>query len=289
MTCNTTFLGLGAMGGALATASLDADRPTIVWNRTPHRTQRLAGRGATDASTVEEAVAGDGVIVACLLDHRSVHDVLDPVAARLSGRTLVNLTTTTPSEARELATWAAGFGIDYLDGAIMAVPAMIGGPGSALFYSGSAIAFENHRALLDLWGESTYFGTDAGMASLYDLALLAGMYTMFAGFRQGAAMVGSEGVSATDFATRAAPFLAAMTGSFASTAAIIDARDYAGEGQQSLEFTRSALDAIVQASIDQGVSIEVLRPVHDLVRRQITAGYGPQGSDRVFEEMRSTR
>ncbi|MFI6763086.1 NAD(P)-binding domain-containing protein [Micromonospora sp. NPDC050417] len=101
MTCNTTFLGLGAMGGALATASLDADRTIIVWNRTPHRAERLAGRGAIVARTVEEAVEGDGVIVACLLDHRSVHDVLDPVAARLSGRTLVNVTTTTPSQARD--------------------------------------------------------------------------------------------------------------------------------------------------------------------------------------------
>ncbi|MFI6763085.1 hypothetical protein ACIBF5_28545 [Micromonospora sp. NPDC050417] len=127
------------------------------------------------------------------------------------------------------------------------------------------------------------------MASLYDLALLAGMYTMFAGFKQGAAMVGSEGVPAREFASRAAPFLAAMTGSFASAAAIIDARDYAGEGQQSLEFTQVALDAIVQASIDQGVSVEVLRPVHDLVRRQIDAGHASQGSDRVFEELRSVR
>ncbi|PZG14255.1 NAD(P)-dependent oxidoreductase [Micromonospora craterilacus] len=289
MMASTTFLGLGAMGCALAMAALDAERPVVVWNRTSHRAQRLGEHGAAVAATVEQAVTGDGVIVACLFDHRSVHDVLDPVAARLSGRTLVNLTTTTPNQARELATWAATHGIDYLDGAIMAVPAMIGGPGSALLYSGSATAFEQHRSLLDGWGESSYFGTDAGLASLYDLAILAGMYTMFAGFTHGAAMVGSEGVSATEFATRAAPFLAAMTGSFADTAAIIDARNYAGDGQQSLEFTQGALDTIVQASIDQGMNAEVLRPVHDLVRRQIAAGHGAQGFDRIFEELRITR
>ncbi|WP_020576135.1 NAD(P)-dependent oxidoreductase [Actinopolymorpha alba] len=289
MTTRTTFLGLGAMGSALAVAALDAGRPTVGWNRTPHRAQVLGERGATVADTVEDAVAGDGVIVACLYDHESVHQVLDPVVARLSGRTLINLTTTTPNQARELAAWAAEHGIDYLDGAIMAVPAMIGGPGSALFYSGSTSVFDEHRALLDLWGESSYFGTDAGLASLQDLAMLAGMYAMFAGFLHGAAMVDSVGVPATEFASRQAPFLAAMTGSFAHVAAIIDAKDYAGEGQQSLEFTQAALDSILQASIDQGVSVEVLRPVRDLVRRQIAAGFGKQGSDRIFEELRNTR
>ncbi|GAA4596168.1 NAD(P)-binding domain-containing protein [Planotetraspora phitsanulokensis] len=289
MNTRTTFLGLGAMGTALAAAALDAGHSITIWNRTPHRSQALGESGATVADTVKEAVAGDGVIVACLFDHRSVHDVLDPATAGLSGRTVINLTTTTPKQARELALWAAERGITYLDGAIMAVPQMIGSPGSAILYSGSATAFEEHRALLDLWGESSYFGSDAGMASLYDMALLAGMYTMFAGFMHGAAMVGSEGVSATEFATWATPFLAAMTGGLAGFAAVIDAKDYAGEGQQSLEFTETALAALTRASIDQSVNVEVLKPVHDIVRRQIAAGFGKQGTARIFEDLRSTR
>ncbi len=105
----------------------------------------------------------------------------------------------------------------------------------------------------------------------------------------GAAMVAADGVSATDFATRAAPFLAAMTGSLAGSAAVIDAGNYAGEGQQSLEFTRVALETIMQASRDQGVSTKVLRPIHHLVHRQIAAGRGTQGSDRIFEELRRPR
>lgn len=227
------------------------------------------------------------MIVACLLDDASVHEVLDPIAGRLSGRALINVTTTTPNQARELAGWAAGHRIDYLDGGIMAVPDMIGGPGSAIFYSGSATVFEQHRGLLDRWGSSSYFGPDAGMASLHDLAMLAGMYVMFAGFMHGAAMVGSEGVSASEFAARATPFLAAMTGAFAGLAATIDATDYAGEGQQSLEF--SDLTDIVTASVEQDVDAGVLEPVHELIQRQIAAGHGKQGFARIFEELRSTR
>lgn len=281
----TTFLGLGEMGRALASANLKHEAGTVVWNRSPGK----APGGATVAGTVEEAVAGDGVIVACLFDLTSVHDVLDPVAGGLAGRTLLNLTTTTPGQSRELAGWAAGHGITYLDGAIMAVPQMIGGPDSAVLYSGDAGAFEANRPLLDRWGTSTFLGTDAGAAALYDMAMLTGMYTMFAGFLHGAAMVAADGGPAQGFAAMQAPFLAAMTGGLAEMASTVDSGDYTGPGQQSLYFTETALAALLTASTEQGVDTRVLKPVHDLVRRQIDAGFGDQGTARMFEELRSSR
>ncbi|GIJ68545.1 imine reductase family protein [Virgisporangium ochraceum] len=272
----TTFLGLGEMGRALATVGGAA----TVWNRTPK-----AFPGAAVAATVEEAVAGTGLIVACLFDLTSVHDVLDPVVDGLDGRTLLNLTTTTPRESRDLAAWAAGHGVTYLDGAIMAVPEMIGGPGSAVLYSGDAAAFEAHRPLLDRWGTATFLGTDAGAAALYDMAMLTGMYTMFAGFLHGAAMVAADGGSVTGFAAMQAPFLAAMTNGLAGFASTVDTRDYGGPGQQSLAFTDTALAALLAASAEQGVDPRVLTPVRELVRRQIDAGFGAQGTARIFEEL----
>jgi 3-hydroxyisobutyrate dehydrogenase-like beta-hydroxyacid dehydrogenase len=278
----TTFLGLGEMGTVLASAARAED--TVVWNRTPQ-----AFTGARVAGTVAEAVAGDGVIVACLFDLTSVHDVLDPVVDGLAGRTLINLTTTTPNQSRELAGWAAGHGVTYLDGAIMAVPEMIGGPGAAVFYSGDATAFEANRPLLDRWGTATFLGADAGTAALYDMAMLTGMYTMFAGFLHGAAMVVADGGSAGGFAAMQAPFLAAMTGGLAGLASTVDTGDYTGPGQQSLRFTGTALAALLRASADQGVDMRVLEPVYDLVRRQIDAGYAEHGTARMFESLRSTR
>lgn len=284
-TTPTTFLGLGAMGRVLAATALQAGHPVTVWNRSPGRAGDLAGRGVTVADSVAAAVTTSPVIVACLFDHDSVHETLDPVADDLGGRTLINLTTTTPNQARELARWAAGHGIEYLDGAIMAVPAMIGGPGSAIFTSGSAAANEAHADLIGSWGEVSYFGDDAGIASLYDMAMLSGMYVMFAGFLQGAAMVASVGIDATDFAARQAPFLAAMTASFAEFGRIVDAGDYAGEGQQSLEF--SDLAKLVETTAEAGVGTEVLASVQRLIRREIDAGHGKDGFARMYESLRS--
>jgi 3-hydroxyisobutyrate dehydrogenase-like beta-hydroxyacid dehydrogenase len=79
----------------------------------------------------------------------------------------------------------------------------------------------------------------------------------------------------------------AMTGGFTSLSATIDARDYAGEGQQSLGF--SDLTKLVTATVEQGVSAEVLQPVHAMIQRQIAAGHGDEGFARIFEELRTTR
>jgi 3-hydroxyisobutyrate dehydrogenase-like beta-hydroxyacid dehydrogenase len=283
-TTAVTVLGLGAMGRALATALIDAGHTTTVWNRSPGRAEGLADL-ASVAPTAGEAVSASPLVVACLLDHASVHEVLDPVAPRLAGRALVNVTTTTPAQARELAAWAGDHGVAYLDGGIMATPDMIGGVGSAILYSGDGAVFEDHRALLDLWGESSYFGPDAGMASLWDLALLSGMYLMFAGFLHGAAMLGSEGVPARDLAARATPFLAAMAGAFAGIAEVVDTAGYAGEGHQSLEF--SDLGDLVQASRDQGVSTELVAPVQAMIERQIAKGHGKKAFERIYEEIRN--
>ncbi|MGA6223296.1 NAD(P)-dependent oxidoreductase [Streptomyces umbrinus] len=279
-----SVLGLGAMGTALAGALVKAGYTTTCWNRSPGKADELVAQGAEEAATARDAVLAGRLVVVCLLDHASVHEVLDPLSDELAGRTLVNVTTTSPAQSREFAEWAARAGVAYLDGGIMAVPDMIGRPGASILYSGSADVFDEYKPLLELWGTSTYFGEDAGLASLYDLALLAGMYVMFAGFLHGAAMVAPAGVTAGEFAALAAPWLTAMTGGFQGFAEVIDGGDYTVAGQQSLVF--SDLGDLVAASADQGIGTEVVGMVQRLIQRQIDAGHGDEGFARIIESIR---
>ena len=271
------------MGSALARAALAAGHPATVWNRSPHKATRLVGATAVD--TAAEAVDAAELIVVCLFDHRSVHEVLDPVAHRLAGRRILNLTTTSPDGARELAQWAAAAGADYLDGGIMATPEMIGTDQSSVLYSGSKRLYDDYRPLLETWGRPEYFGADAGLASLWDLALLSAMYVMFAGFFHGAAMVGASGVPAKEFAARAVDWLRAVAPMVAEYADIIDGGDYAAPGQQSLEF--SDISDILAASRAQGVSTELVDVVQRLIHRQISAGHGTDGLARMIESLKA--
>lgn len=276
---NISFLGLGEMGSVLARTAADAGHRITVWNRSA---AKAGGFGAV-AATARDALAADLVVV-CLFDHRSVHDVLDPVAEHLAGAQILNLTTTSPAGARELAHWATSLGATYLDGGILATPDMIGTPQSRIFYSGSVEVLESHREVLGLWGTVEYFGADAGMASLYDLALLSAMYVMFTGFFHGAALLAPAGVSAGEFAAMAVPWLQNTAAALPEYAEVIDRGDYAAPGQQSLLF--SDLTDIVDTSRAQGISTEVVDVVQRLIRRQIDAGHGTDGFARIIEGLR---
>lgn len=275
------------MGRALVAALLEAGVPTTAWNRTPGKATELVASGATEAASAGDAVTAAEVVVVCLYDHASVHEVLDPLADRLRGRVVVNLTTTSPEQARELGQWAADTGAGYLDGGIMAVPSMIGKPGSEVFYSGDEEVFRRYREIFDAWGTSTYFGEDTGLASLYDLALLAAMYVMFAGYMQGAAMVRTAGIPAAAFAERARHWLSAMTGGLAGFGAVIDGGDYTVPGQQSLDF--SDLTKMVSAVAELGIGDQPIAMVQELIRQQRDAGYGEHGFARIYESIASPR
>lgn len=280
-------LGLGPMGRAIAATLVKSGNRTLVWNRTPGKDTDLVALGAE--STPEPAAAIDRaeLVIVVLGDHASVHAVLDPVAGRLPGKTLVNLTSTAPEDSRELGRWAAGHGIDYLDGGIMAVPPMIGGPGASILYSGTG-AFDKFRPVFEKLGTADYFGDDPGSAALYDFALLAGMYAMFTGFFHGAAMVRSAGVSATSFAPRAAAYVTAMAELIPAYAEVIDSGDYIDEVQPA-SFHKPAFDAIVRASRDAGVALDIVGPIKNLIDRQIADGRAGMGLERIVEELAGAR
>lgn len=279
-----TVLGLGAMGHALAAALVKGDVPTTVWNRTPGKDTELVAAGAVVAETAAEAVRGAGVVITVLLDHASVHEILDPIAGELAGRQWINLTSTAPEESRELARWAATHGIEFLDGGIMAIPPMIGDPGAAILYSGAERVFDTHRATLELLASAEYFGQDTGVAALLDFSLLANMYLMFAGFFQGAAMARGAGFSASDFAARATPWITAMARGLPEYGRRIDSGDYSAEVQH-LAFQKAALDAISRASRDAGVAPVLIAPLAELVDRQVENGHGHAAFERTIEEL----
>jgi len=279
----TTVIGLGAMGRAIAETLHASGHATTVWNRTPGRAGGLA---ATEAGTAAEAIGAGSVAIVTLLTYGTVREVLEPIADRLRGKVIVNLTSGTPAEARDMAAWAAGHGIDYLDGGMMAGPLMIGKPGASILYSGPEALFTAWRPVLDLLAESTYFGEDPGLASLVDLALLSSMYAMFAGVFHGTALAASAGIPAADFMPRAAAWLTAMAGIVPLHIAAIDSGDYKAEAQ-SVAFNKSAVDLIHSASRDQGLDTVAIDPVKALLDRRAADGHGADAFESIIEGIKA--
>lgn len=260
-----SVLGLGAMGTALAQALLAGGHQVTVWNRTAAKAEALVDAGAAAAATAEEALTASDLVILCLLDDASVREHVEPAAARLGGRTVVNLTTTTPEQARGLGRWAAERDIALIDGGIMAVPAMIGTPGAFVLYSGAQAEFERYRQVLELFGAAEFVGADLGAAAMYDVSILGGMYAMFAAFQQGGLMVRSAGGSAARLAELMTPFLQAMATMLAADAVGIDTPEEFTQ-VQSDEFTAAAIDLIDKAAVESGHPTELF----GVLRRTLT-------------------
>ncbi|MFE5595550.1 NAD(P)-dependent oxidoreductase [Streptomyces sp. NPDC056549] len=278
-----SLLGLGAMGTALARTWLAAGHPLTVWNRTPARADALAAEGAKAADSAAAAVAASTLVVLCLLDDDSVGAALDGVD--LTGKDLVNLTTTTPAQARARAAWAHERGARYLDGGIMAVPPMIGVPqaGGYVFYSGSPELLAAHRATLAVPVGTTYVGEDAGFAALHDVALLSAMYGMFAGAAHAFALIRREDIDPVAFAPLLADWLAAMSGGVHGTAAQLRSGDYTEGVDSNLAMQVAGTPTFLATAEGQGVSPELLLPYFELMRRRLDAGRGEEDLTGVVD------
>ncbi|TDD60166.1 NAD(P)-dependent oxidoreductase [Kribbella antibiotica] len=266
-----TVLGLGAMGTALAQAFLAAGHPTTVWNRTPGRSPELTD--AVRASTVAEAVAASPLVIVCLLVDTTVHDALEGVD--LTGKVIANLTNSTPDQARALEATLAG--ATYLDGGIMAVPAMIGGPHAFILYSGDSAAFERHQADLAVLARPLYVGADAGLAALYDIALLSAMYGMFGGAEHALALMHSAKIPAVEFTEQLlVPWLTAMLGSLPRIAADLDNPSQAAAAGSNLAMQAAAFHNLIDTAVAQGVDPSLLTPMGELLQKAVATGHGDE-------------
>lgn len=281
-----TVIGLGMMGTALAEAFRAAGHPTTVWNRSPGKADDLVARGAVRADTVAEAIAASPLIVVCVLDYATNQAILGADEAALAGRTLVNLSSGSPEQARESAAWAEKLGIDYIDGAIMSTPPGIGSSDAMLLYSGNPQAFARHAATLATLGDPIELGPDAGAASLYDVALLGVMWAAFTGWLHGTAVVGADGVSAADFTPIANRWLTRSVSGFIDLyARQVDAGAYPAD-DATLDVHLATMDHLVHAAHARGVDTALPELYRGYAERAIRAGHGGDGFARLIEGLR---
>ncbi len=102
-------LGLGRMGSRLAEAFLATGQELSVWNRDSAKCAAFDGRAAI-RPTAAEAVSASDLVVVCVADYPAARSILTEArtAEALGGRTLVQLSSGSPEDARALSAWATG-------------------------------------------------------------------------------------------------------------------------------------------------------------------------------------
>ncbi|WP_378741816.1 NAD(P)-dependent oxidoreductase [Nocardia brasiliensis] len=281
-----SVIGLGQMGATLAAAFLAAGHPTTVWNRSAGKADVLVAQGATRAKTLADAIAASRLVVVCVADYEAVSDLLEPVADQLVGRVLVNLTSGTPAQARDMARWAGANSVGYLDGAAMSGTRLVGKPEALFLFSGSPEVFAAHRSTLSALGNATDLGADPGLTAVYDTALFSLAWGALSGFYQAVALTGAEGVDASTFATTAAGHLPFIAGLFTEHARQIDSGTYP-DADGTIEAHAAAMDHVVTSSRDQGIDAAVPELFTALLHKAIANGHGSDGIAAVIETIKN--
>jgi 3-hydroxyisobutyrate dehydrogenase-like beta-hydroxyacid dehydrogenase len=283
---SVAVVGAGQMGSALAVALIAAGHAVWVWNRTPQRCEPLRRAGATVATSVEEAVSAAQVTIVCVRDYRSGNVLVKTGAAgkALRGRTLVQLTTGTPNEARALGTWASARGVRYLDGAIMAYPQAIGREDCLIVYAGAAATFNDVRpVLLGLGGSPLHVGDDVGAASTLDASALSFWYASLSGFLHGAAICKSQGWPLEAYVSMTAAALPQVAHAMNTCGEKFTSGRFESQGLATLHTEAAALSQIIRTSresrVDPGLPKHLLR----YFDTAIAAGHGDDYVARLLE------
>ncbi len=281
MNAKLAVLGLGPMGHAIAHAFHSAGHPTSVWNRSAERADDLESLGAQVAATPAEALAGAGVAVISVRGNEVAREILTRADLNAASPVIVNLSSDTPSSARELASWAADRGARYLGGSMLTPSILVGQPGSTAVVGGARGIYDLARPVLEVIApEVAFMGEDAGTVAALDLALLDAFWTTVAGWSHGVALARAEGIEATALADRmtAMVHLAAEVGREISQDA--EATIYPGD-VSTIASAHATLAHILGASTDRKIDTTIPASVAALLQRIVDDGHRDDGPSRL--------
>lgn len=160
------FIGLGIMGEPMATNVLKAGFPLVVHNRSRGKVERLVAAGATDGGSPKGVAQRAEVILLCLPDTPDVQQVVAGPSGVFEGiapgKVIVDMSTSSPAVARELAARAEALGAEMLDAPVS------GGEGGArqgtlsIMVGGKTEVFERVLPVFQAMGKTVTHLGDAG-------------------------------------------------------------------------------------------------------------------------------
>ncbi len=113
------FIGLGIMGQPMAANIRKAGYELMVYNRTAEKSSILAGSGALVAATPAELADWADVIIFMLTGPEAIDSMMYSengiLAAQLSGKVLINMSTVAPAYTRNLQKCLQPAGLTFID------------------------------------------------------------------------------------------------------------------------------------------------------------------------------
>jgi 3-hydroxyisobutyrate dehydrogenase-like beta-hydroxyacid dehydrogenase len=193
------FIGLGAMGAAMAANLLEKGHAVTVWNRSPGPAVDLVAQGAKAAATIEDALQGD-IVLSILAHDQAIRDVLLEALPRArSGLVHVNLATISTAFARELAETHAGLGLGYVAAPVFGRPPVARAGGLNVLAAGAPDAVATAMPVLEALAAKVWpMGDDPVRANAVKIAGNLMIVSAVEAMGEATALGAAHGVPAAD-------------------------------------------------------------------------------------------
>jgi len=285
-----SVIGLGSMGAALARALVSKGFQVTVWNRNMEKAQPLIAADAIAAADAKAAIEASPVIVVCVSEYKVTRKILeaDGVAPALKGRTLVQLSTGTPKDARELDTWAKQQGAYCLNGDIMAWPKQMGTDAATISVSGDADVYRQQEDVLRaLAGNVVYLGAEPGASGGLFHAVLAYLAGSWIGFCHGALVAEKEGLRPEDLGILLEQISPILSAELKHMGEVIQHGRFS-DPESTVKTTGEDLLLLVQQAKEAGINSELPEFAAKLFKQAMDAGYGQEEHAAVIKVLRQT-
>lgn len=271
-----TVVGCGSMGSALIKAFMDAGNEVTIVNRTRAKAEEFIIEGAHYVESLE--MIDNKEMDRCVLFNLGAQDVVENIVRNasqglLKDKVIINTTTCTPEEAREMEKLAESHGALFLDAALEVYPGEIGPETGYVVYSGSREAFDIAEPFLKTIGKTVYLGEDVVGASVTDLAVLQVHFAAIAGLGEAMAYCMKNDYSPLAFSKQIKEILPIMMeGNYRSFGSELE--KYTGTFEKALDCsinieaqnTKMIRDAMNSKGIKTPVSDAVVRLFEDSIK-----------------------
>ena len=154
------FIGLGLMGGPMASNLVKAGFPVTVWNRTASKAESLVKQGAKLAGNPRAAALQADVLITIVSDPAALEEVLwganGAIEGLRRGSLYIDSSTVSPDLARRVAKVCADRGVEFLDAPVTG--GNWGAEKGELLYmiGGPAKVFDRAKPVLDVLGKKFF-------------------------------------------------------------------------------------------------------------------------------------
>ena len=154
------FIGLGLMGGPMASNLVKAGFPVTVWNRTASKAESLVKQGAKLAANPRAVALQADVLITIVSDPAALEEVLwganGAIEGLRRGSLYIDSSTVSPDLARRVAKVCANRGVEFLDAPVTG--GNWGAEKGELLYmiGGDAEVFDRAKPVLDVLGKKFF-------------------------------------------------------------------------------------------------------------------------------------